>query len=157
VKQQAAVQRVVQPEEALERYEVERLELSQRLKAMASMRWPRRHRYGHTLQGHRFRLGGAHPLIGECTLCSSSYKIASNCRVSGYLQALLHRRVHRYAQRCMVGCHPCLPVLQQRMVLLVSSSQERVLTLSVPQGSSACQCSASECGELGNGAKVVAL
>jgi hypothetical protein len=38
VKQQEAVQRVVQLEEALDRLEVERSELSQRLKAMASMR-----------------------------------------------------------------------------------------------------------------------
>jgi hypothetical protein len=48
---------------------------------------------------------------------------------------VLHEGVCLPDIQCMLGSHSvCPPSLQQQMVSPASSSQERVLTLSVPQG-----------------------
>ena len=125
MKQQEAVQRVVQLEEALDRLEVERSELSQRLQAMASVRGgggegplatpPKAEDSGSEVRPRR---------CASCTACRPACAPTSVAAPVGTVCATLGVCAHSV----------CPPAPQQQMVSPASSSQERVLTLSVPQG-----------------------
>jgi hypothetical protein len=144
VKQQEAVQRVVQLEEALDRLEVERSELSQRLQAMASVRGGGGE--GGPLATPPKAEDSGSEVRPPPTGLASVFAFAPSAALHVYLPigSTITSR-HRLCRSlrgvsCMIydawleAQSVCPPAPQQQMVSPASSSQERVLTLSVPQG-----------------------